>query len=66
MATRVTLDRAEILRYLATAHHFTVMGVDYRGYGKSDGQPNEEGLYQDGRRRNWQKSQTLKQKISRF
>ena len=40
--------RAEILRYLATAHHFTVMGVDYRGYGKSDGQPNEEGLYQDG------------------
>ena len=40
--------RAEILRYLATAHQFTVMGVDYRGYGKSDGQPNEEGLYQDG------------------
>jgi len=40
--------RAEILRHLATAHQFTVMGVDYRGYGKSEGQPNEEGLYQDG------------------
>ena len=45
------------------------MGVDYRGYGKSDGQPNEEGLYQDGEAallEDWQKSQTLKQKTSLF
>lgn len=26
-----------------------VLGIDWRGYGKSDGAPSEEGLYEDGR-----------------
>lgn len=28
-------------------HPFTVLALDYRGYGKSTGSPSEEGLYQD-------------------
>lgn len=28
---------------------FGIIGVDYRGYGKSEGSPSEEGFYQDGR-----------------
>ena len=27
---------------------FNVVGVSYRGYGKSEGKPSEEGIYQDG------------------
>lgn len=30
-------------------HGFTSFMVDYRGYGLSEGEPSEEGLYQDGR-----------------
>ncbi len=28
---------------------YGVIGVDYRGYGKSEGKPSEDGFYQDGR-----------------
>jgi fermentation-respiration switch protein FrsA (DUF1100 family) len=30
-------------------HHFNVLMYDYRGYGRSEGTPSEEGLYRDGR-----------------
>jgi len=39
------LDRARILR---DRFGFDVFLVDYRGYGRSAGQPSEEGLYLDG------------------
>jgi uncharacterized protein len=41
-------DRAGILSALADKG-FGVLAVSYRGYGKSEGSPSEQGLYQDAR-----------------
>lgn len=41
-------NRAGILSALAEKG-FGVLGISYRGYGKSQGTPSEQGLYQDGR-----------------
>lgn len=40
-------DRLDNVRMLVESG-FNVLIIDYRGYGKSGGQPSEEGLYQDG------------------
>lgn len=40
--------RADILGHLAEKG-FGVVGLSYRGYGKSSGRPNEEGIYTDAR-----------------
>jgi len=40
------LERAQILNELLGLDVFL---VDYRGYGRSEGEPSEEGLYRDGR-----------------
>ena len=40
--------RGEILRRLRSAG-FNIFIPDYRGYGKSEGSPTEEGVYRDGR-----------------
>ena len=45
--------RAEILRHPATAHQFTVMGVDYRGYGKAKANPTKKGCTKTVKRRFW-------------
>ena len=42
-------DRAEMLRYLQGPLRASVMIFDYRGYGRSEGQPNEEGVLADAR-----------------
>jgi fermentation-respiration switch protein FrsA (DUF1100 family) len=47
-AGNVTL-LAETLRVLNRRHQLAVLALDYRGYGKSEGTPSEEGLYQDAR-----------------
>ncbi|MGY8732647.1 MAG: alpha/beta hydrolase [Pirellulales bacterium] len=39
--------RAGTLRLLASRYDASVLGVSYRGYGKSEGKPTENGLYQD-------------------
>jgi fermentation-respiration switch protein FrsA (DUF1100 family) len=39
--------RARTLRLLASRFEASVLGVSYRGYGKSAGKPTENGLYQD-------------------
>ena len=41
--------RAELLFELATRVPARVFVVGYRGYGRSDGRPSEDGLYRDGR-----------------
>ncbi|MCH8829313.1 MAG: alpha/beta hydrolase [Planctomycetes bacterium] len=41
--------RAETLRILNQRHGLAVMAFDYRGYGRSEGDPNEQGLLQDAR-----------------
>ncbi len=41
--------RAELLRRLHDEHGLAVMTFDYRGYGKSEGTPNEAGILQDAR-----------------
>jgi len=41
-------NRSHYFRSLADAG-FGVFGIDYRGYGASEGNPSEEGLYQDAR-----------------
>jgi hypothetical protein len=40
-------DRLDNVRMLVESG-FNVLIIDYRGYGKSEGQPSEGGLYQDG------------------
>ena len=47
-AGNVTL-MAESLQILSTRHRLSVMSFDYRGYGRSEGKPTEEGILQDGR-----------------
>jgi uncharacterized protein len=47
-AGNVTL-LAQTLRTLNRRHQLAVLALDYRGFGKSDGKPSEEGLYQDAR-----------------
>ena len=47
-AGNVTL-LAETLRTLNRRHNLAVLALDYRGFGKSEGKPSEEGLYQDAR-----------------
>lgn len=42
-------DRADMLRYLSGPLRTSVMIFDYRGYGRSEGQPNEEGVLADAR-----------------
>ena len=39
--------RAGLLRFLSSQYDASVLGVSYRGYGKSEGQPSENGLYLD-------------------
>jgi hypothetical protein len=41
-------DRRDLVRQLRE-HPANVLAVDYRGYGKSEGKPSEEGLYRDAR-----------------
>lgn len=41
--------RAETLRLLRDRHGLSVLCFDYRGYGRSDGKPSEEGLLLDAR-----------------
>jgi uncharacterized protein len=40
---------AETLRTLNQRHKLSVLALDYRGFGKSEGKPSEQGLYQDAR-----------------
>jgi fermentation-respiration switch protein FrsA (DUF1100 family) len=47
-AGNVTL-LAQTLRTLNRRHTLSVLALDYRGFGKSEGRPSEEGLYQDAR-----------------
>jgi len=52
-AGNVTL-LAETLRTLNRRHNLAVLALDYRGFGKSEGKPSEQGLYQDARAaRHW-------------
>jgi len=41
--------RAETMRVLREVSRVNVLIFDYRGYGRSDGAPNEQGLYADAR-----------------
>lgn len=41
--------QADTLRNLRDRHHLSVMIFDYRGYGKSEGEPDEAGILQDAR-----------------
>lgn len=41
--------RADVLRKLNREHGLAVMTFDYRGYGRSEGTPDEEGILQDAR-----------------
>lgn len=42
-------QHAATLRMLHDRHRLSVMVFDYRGYGKSEGEPDEAGLFQDAR-----------------
>ena len=41
-------DLPELLAYLRDTHHVSVFAIDYRGYGRSGGKPNEKGVLADG------------------
>lgn len=43
------VSRGESLKILNERHGLAVMTFDYRGYGKSEGKPNERGILQDAR-----------------
>jgi len=43
------VDRLPRLRQLRLEYRLTVLGFDYRGYGRSQGRPSETGLYEDTR-----------------
>ena len=43
------VDRLPRLRQLRSQYRLTVLGFDYRGYGRSQGRPSEAGLYKDAR-----------------
>jgi len=46
--------RASVIRDLHEDHRLSIMIFDYRGFGRSEGKPNEEGILQDARAaRNW-------------
>jgi fermentation-respiration switch protein FrsA (DUF1100 family) len=47
-AGNVTL-LSDTLRVLNRRHNLAVLALDYRGYGRSEGTPTEQGLYQDAR-----------------
>lgn len=47
-AGNVTL-LADSLRILNQRHGLSVLALDYRGYGRSEGKPSEQGVLQDGR-----------------
>lgn len=47
-AGNVTL-LADTLRALNRRHNLAVLALDYRGFGKSEGSPTEQGVYQDAR-----------------
>lgn len=47
-AGNVTL-LADTLRMLNRRHNLAVLALDYRGFGRSEGLPSEQGLYQDAR-----------------
>src|SRR5438105_2026933 len=38
-----------LLKRLHDQHQVSILAFDYRGYGKSDGQPDEEGIIEDTR-----------------
>src|SRR5881392_3771265 len=40
---------APTIRILNRRHNLAVLALDYRGFGKSEGKPSEQGLYQDAR-----------------
>jgi len=40
-------QRAKLLAHVGSKHRFGVMMLDYRGYGLSEGEPSEAGLYND-------------------
>lgn len=40
-------QRAKLLAHVSGKNRYGVLMIDYRGYGLSDGKPNEEGLYAD-------------------
>ena len=42
-------DRVGSLSILNQSHHLSVLMFDYRGFGKSSGKPDEQGLYMDAR-----------------
>ncbi len=49
----------DVLRALNERHGLAVMSFDYRGYGRSDGQPSEPGVLQDARAaRRWLSERT--------
>lgn len=49
----------ETLRILADRHRISVLAIDYRGYGKSEGKPSESGLILDAKAaRQWLQTRT--------
>jgi pimeloyl-ACP methyl ester carboxylesterase len=40
-------QREKLLAHVGGKHHYGVLMMDYRGYGLSDGEPTEEGMYTD-------------------
>ena len=40
-------SRAKLLAFTGGKHRYGVLMMDYRGYGKSEGEPTETGLYED-------------------